>query len=180
MAHDPRHDAVYAFLANQRDQLIRLEAQLRQLARPHDVAWAVADFAGRVLMLDDCVVYLTQPDGQSLLQYAAYGPKRIAERIFENRIRLPFGEGVVGSCAQLGVAQRIDDTRADSRYVVDDLERLSEIAVPILDGAHVLGVIDSEHADAAFYRREHVAALSALAETAAKRLRVLFATSDPP
>jgi len=180
MAHDPRHDAVFAFLANQRDQLIRLEAQLKTLTRPHDVAWAVADFAGRVLMLDDCIVYLTQPDGASLLQYAAYGPKRIAERIFENRIRLPFGEGVVGSCAQLAQPQKIDDTRADARYVVDDLARLSEIAVPILDGTRVLGVIDSEHADAGFYRREHVAALTALAETAAKRLKVLLATPDPP
>ena len=175
MAHDPRHDAVFAFVANQRDQLIRLDAQLKPLTKPHDVAWAIADFAGRVLMLEDCIVYLTQPDGESLLQYAAYGPKRIAERIFENRIRLPFGEGVVGSCARLAQPQKIDDTRADARYVVDDLERLSEIAVPILDGATVLGVIDSEHPDAGFYRREHVAALTALAEAAAKRLKHLLA-----
>ena len=174
MAHDPRHDAVLAFVANQRDQLIRLDAQLRQLGKPHDVAWAIADFAGRVLMLDDCVVYLTQPDGESLLQYAAYGPKRIAERIFENRIRLPFGQGVVGSCAQLGVAQRIDDTRADARYVVDDSERLSEIAVPILDGQRVLGVIDSEHAEADFFTADHVAALGALADSAGKRLAALL------
>ena len=175
MAHDPRHDAVFAFVANQRDQLIRLDAQLRRVGKPHDVAWAIADFAGRVLMLDDCVVYLTQPDGESLLQYAAYGPKRIAERIFENRIRLPFGQGVVGSCAQLGAAQRIDDTRADGRYVVDDLERLSEIAVPIIDGPRVLGVIDSEHSDAGFFRKEHVTALTALADAAAKRLVHLLA-----
>ena len=177
--HDPRHEAVHAFLANERDQLIRLEAQLRKITTPHDLAWAVADFAGRVLALDDCIVYLTQPDGAHLLQYAAYGPKRIAERIFENRIELPFGHGVVGACARTAQAQLIADTRSDPRYVVDDVARLSEVAVPFLSQGRVLGVIDSEHPEAGYFTTHHLAALRALASHAARRLRTLIGSDAP-
>lgn len=176
MAHDPRHEPLRAFLATQRDQLIRLDALLKKATTPHELAWVLADFAGRVLALDDCVVYLAQPDGAHLLQYAAYGTKQVAERIFENRIALPFGHGIVGACARMAQAQLIADTLEDPRYVVDDVARRAELAVPILDRGHVLGVIDSEHPEPGFYTQAHVEALRAVAAQAAKRLRVLDAT----
>src|SRR5258706_7409260 len=113
MSRDPRHDAVHAFLASRDDQLVRLGAQLRAAIDPHELAWILADFAGRVLMLDDCIVYLIEPDGSALRQYAAYGAKRKVERIFENPIRLAIGEGVVGCAALIGAAQVVPDTRLD-------------------------------------------------------------------
>jgi putative methionine-R-sulfoxide reductase with GAF domain len=166
-SRDPRHDAVYAFLAAREDQLTRLSAQMRAAPDLHELAWLLADFAGRVLILDDCIVYFAEPSGGSLRQYAAYGAKRKAERIFENPIRLALGEGVVGCAASLGAPQVVLDTRLDPRYVVDDASRLSELAVPIEHQGRVYGVIDSEHSEPDFYRSQHVHALKLIADAAA-------------
>lgn len=163
-------EPVEAFLRTEADQLRRLDGQLRVAAAPVDVAWTIAEFAGRVLMLEDCVVYLTDADGAHLTQYAAFGPKQRTQRIFENRIRLPFGRGIVGATAQLGAPQLVADTRLDRRYVVDDAPRLSELAVPMLHGEAVLGVIDSEATPADAFCSGHVHALLAIAGRAAVRL----------
>jgi putative methionine-R-sulfoxide reductase with GAF domain len=166
-SRDPRHDAVYAFLAAREDQLTRLSAQMRSAPDLHELAWLLADFAGRVLILDDCIVYFAEPSGGSLRQYAAYGAKRKAERIFENPIRLALGEGVVGCAASLGAPQIVLDTRLDPRYVVDDASRLSELAVPIEHQGRVYGAIDSEHSEPDFFRSQHVHALKLIADAAA-------------
>lgn len=166
-SRDPRHDAVHAFLAAREDQLTRLGAQVQAAADLHELAWLLADFAGRVLMLDDCVVYFVEPSGGSLRQYAAHGAKRKAERIFENPIRLAVGEGVVGCVAALGAPQVLPDTRLDPRYVLDDALRRSELAVPIVHQLRVLGVIDTEHPEPDFYRSQHLQALKLIADAAA-------------
>ena len=173
-SRDPRHDAVHAFLAAREDQLTRLGAQLRGAGDLHELAWLLADFAGRVLMLDDCVVYFAEPSGGSLRQYAAYGAKRKAERIFENPIRLAFGEGVVGCAAALAAPQFVPDTRLDPRYVVDDATRLSELAVPLEHQGRVYGVIDSEHAEPDYYRSQHLEALKLIADAAAPTVAALI------
>ena len=96
------------------------------------------------------MVYL--PDGpDSLVQQAAWGPKRAAEQVLESRIRLAVGRGVVGDCARQRTAQRVDDTRRDTRYVADDQVNLSELAVPLLHQDRLLGVLDSEHPAPGFY-----------------------------
>ena len=173
-SRDPRHDAVHAFLAAREDQLTRLSAQVQAASDLHELAWLLADFAGRVLMLDDCVVYFAEPSGGSLRQYAAYGAKRKAERIFENPIRLAVGEGVVGCAASLGAPQLVPDTRLDPRYVVDDASRLSELAVPFAYQGRVYGVLDSEHAEPDYYRSQHVHALKLIADAAGPALSALL------
>lgn len=132
----------------------------------------MCDFVGHELGLVDCLIYLVDPncaDG-SLLQYAAWGPKRVAERVVEARIRLRLGQGVVGNCALTRAPQVVPDTRLDPRYVVDHAHYLSELAVPINDDTRLLGVIDSEHPHTDAYRSAHIRALLAIAECARERL----------
>lgn len=168
-----RPEPLLAFERAQASLLERLDALLADASTPNDVAWTLADFAGRSLELEDCIVYLVDPGGSTLSQRAAWGAKRVTERIFEHPIRLALGAGVVGTCAQLAKSQTVGDTRVDPRYVVDDGTRLSEVAVPIRDTDTVHGVIDSEHRDANYYRPEHVRALQAIADRGAARLRQL-------
>lgn len=166
-------DHVRAFLDLSDQRLRHLDEMLAVARSPIDVAWTICDFAGRELGLDDCVVYLTDADEQAVSQFAAWGAKRVAERIIENRIRLRLGEGIVGTCALTGAPQMVADTRLDRRYVLDDDIRLSELAVPMLEGRHVRGVIDTEHHEADFYWSGHVRALLAVAERAVARLAAL-------
>ncbi len=164
------NERIQAFLNRSNEMLIRFDEQLLATKTSTDIAWVICDYLGNTLALDDCVVYLTDASEVALLQAAAWGPKRIAERIVENRIRLRFGEGVVGNCALSGAPQLIADSRLDPRYLIDDDMRLSELAVPIRFEQRVLGVIDTEHPEPDYYRSNHIRALSAIAQRAALKL----------
>ncbi|WP_149196549.1 GAF domain-containing protein [Luteimonas suaedae] len=173
-------NAVATFLAQADRRMARLVDLLDRADLPVEVAWTLCEFAGKELELMDCVVYLLDRDGSTLLQQAAWGPKRAADRVLESRIRLNLGQGIVGRCAQLQLPQRTADARRDCRYVVDDQFNLSELAVPIcIDGA-LFGVLDSEHPDAGYYHLAHEHALYAIAERGAIRLRALAQSQDPP
>lgn len=162
-------DATQTFLDRADQRLALLDERLSQAASAREVAWTVCEFAGRELDLADCVLYL--PDGTgSLLQQAAWGPKRAAEQVLESRIRLAVGRGVVGDCARQRATQRVADTRQDARYVADDQINLSELAVPLLHGDRVMGVLDSEHPDPDYYAPRHEQALQAIADHAVARL----------
>lgn len=163
------------FLARATHLLTPLRARLLVAASPIDVAWELCEFTGRELDLVDCLIYLVDPDCQdgTLLQYAAWGPKRVAERVVEARIRLRLGQGVVGNCALTHAPQLIADTRLDPRYLIDHDHYHSELAVPIVHGDRLLGVIDTEHPDTDAYRAAHVRALLAIAGCAAERLSAL-------
>lgn len=167
------NERIQAFLSRSDDMLARFSTQLQRVDSPLDVAWTICDFLGNTLSLEDCVVYLTDASGVALVQSAAWGPKRIAERIFENRIRLRFGQGVVGTCAISGAPQLVADSRLDPRYVLDDAMRLSELAVPIRADNEIFGVIDTEHPEPDYYRSNHIRALLQIADVAAKRLLMM-------
>ena len=81
--------------------------------------------------------------------------------------RIPLGRGICGAAATAKATIVVDDVHADPRYLACSLETQSEIVVPIMRGAAVLGEIDIDsNTAAAFGQRdqqmlEHVAALLA-------------------
>lgn len=165
-------DAAALFLARSKVRLASLAAALAEAATPCALAWTLCEFAGRELTLVDVVVYLRDGD-RALVQQAAWGPKRAAEHVLESRIRLAIGQGVVGSCAKLLKPQRVADTRRDPRYVVDDQTNLSELAVPIVRGGVLYGVLDSEHPQAGYFDERHERVMLMFADCAAARLWAL-------
>ena len=66
--------------------------------------------------------------------------------------RIPLGRGICGAAATEKATIIVDDVHADARYLACSIETRSEIVVPILDGARVLGEIDI---DSDQVRREH-------------------------
>lgn len=170
----PDPTRVDRFLAVPHVALSVLRSALTATRTPRDAAWALAEQAGIALGLLDCVVYLLEGDGKSLLQHAAWGHKQVAPRIFEHPIRLSLDQGIVGACAKSRAPLCVPDTLLDPRYVVDDAQRRSELAVPIIARGRLLGVLDSEHPEADAYRSAHVRGLLLLAECAAERLAALL------
>lgn len=136
-----------------------------------DVLQTLANCAGTVLDWNDCVIYLVDEPGE-LIQRAAYGPKSPDGVHIADPIRLSFGMGIVGAAAELGESQRVADTRLDERYVLDDEERLSELAVPIICDGEVVGVIDSEHADVGFFTADDQKLMEKVSRVAAQRVKV--------
>lgn len=135
-----------------------------------DVLWQIVDNCVKYLGLVDCVIYLYQEAHDALIQSAALENKTISFHEIGNPIKLQLGQGIVGNVALTKKAEIIPDTSKDSRYIVDDAMRLSEIAVPIVLGERLIGVIDSEHPERNFYTSRHLEILSTIASLCAFKI----------
>lgn len=128
-----------------------------------EIVWLVAKSVIAKLGFLDCVVYLFDSSGKHLIQKAAHGTKNPAKYEILNPIIIKLGEGIVGTVARTGVPELIHNTSQDSRYIVDDSSRLSEITVPIIYENKVLGVIDSEHPEANAFTQNDLTILMTIA-----------------
>ena len=150
--------------------LHKFALDLLQRSTLDEIFWLIADQVIAQIGFEDCVIYLLDSDEGVLVQKAAHGPKNPMGRIIANPIKIPLGEGIVGSVAKNGVAERIVDTRLEERYLVDDDFRLSELAVPILLDGKCIGVIDSEHSEVGFYTQQHEDLLTTIASMVATKI----------
>lgn len=138
-----------------------------------EIYWDIAKNCIHQLGLEDCVIYQADSEKKILNQVAAYGNKNPFGRNIFNEITIPFGKGIVGNVAETGNAEIITDTRADKRYIQDDAMRLSELAVPIIVNAKVIGVIDSEHSEVNFFKKEHLQVFQVLATLCSQKIQTL-------
>ncbi len=128
-----------------------------------DVLWDIVSNCINKLEFEDCVIYLLDERRNVLVQKAAYGDKSLDGEAIKDPIEIPIGQGIVGSVAETGNPELILDTRTDPRYIIDDQERRSELAVPIFSEGQLIGVIDSEHSRENFYDDFHLETLQDLA-----------------
>lgn len=135
-----------------------------------DVVWTVAKNAIAQLGYEDCVIYLKDENSDYLIQRAAHGPKNPIALDILNPIKIKIGEGIVGYVAKTQKGEIVSDTRLDSRYILDDNMRLSEIAVPIVFENQTIGVIDSEHPNKDFYPKEDLDILVTIASMTATKI----------
>ncbi len=148
---------------------------LLELKVEDDVLWDVVSRCVGRLGFPDCVVYVVDRGRGLLVQRAAWGPKAPVGRAIVNPLEIPLGHGIVGSVAVSGKPEIVSDTRTDARYILDDALRLSEITVPIMVDGVVMGVIDAEHPDAAFFNENHLEILAAIASLLANQLTRVWA-----
>jgi len=85
--------------------------------------------------------------------------------------RIPLGRGICGAAATEKATIIVDDVHADARYLACSIETRSEIVVPILDGARVLGEIDIDSDQHAAFGPGDRTLLEQVAATLAERLR---------
>lgn len=140
-----------------------------------DIFWDIAKNCISQLGLEDCVIYRYDSATKMLVQKAAYGPKNPDRHEILNPILIPIGQGITGTCAQTRRPIIVGDTRKDPRYIVDDEVRLSELAVPILSDQELIGVIDSEHRIAHFFRQDHLVMLMRIAQICAAKIHAFNA-----
>jgi PAS domain S-box-containing protein len=134
-----------------------------------EILWDIAHNCISELGLEDAVVYLVSEDGSSLVQKAAYGSKDATDNVIKNPLVIPMGKGIVGVAAETGAPVIVQDVSKDDRYILDDMQRASELAVPILYENKVIGVIDSEHSQVNFFQEHHLQILEAIASLAANK-----------
>ena len=142
-------------------------AMLNQ-AELDDLLWSIAQGVGEIMGFDDCVVYLRNND--KLVQMAAFGIKNPKDREIFERIEIEVGQGIVGTVAETGKAEIVSDTRVDKRYINDQYQGLSEIAVPVIYEGKTIAVIDSESEKTNDYSEFEQSLLQVIANIASPRI----------
>ena len=131
-----------------------------------EIAGSIADYLGTI----DCVIYVLDDKKKSLEQIAAYGKKINSNNEIVNKIEIPLGKGIVGGVAESGVAEIINDTSKDDRYIIDDEQRFSEVTVPIIYDRKVIGVIDAEHFQKNYFDNKQLETLQNIASLVSLQL----------
>ncbi|MEQ9442920.1 MAG: response regulator [Cyclobacteriaceae bacterium] len=135
-----------------------------------EILWDMAKNCIARLGLVDCVIYLIDESRGVLVQKAAYGTKNPKDFDIKAPLEIPIGQGIVGSVVLTGQPDLVNDTSQDARYIVDEEERLSELAVPIKHQDKVIGVLDSEHPEKNFYTQYHQDALKTIVAICASKI----------
>jgi GAF domain-containing protein len=84
--------------------------------------------------------------------------------------RIPLNKGICGAAASHKATIVVDDVDADPRYLACSLETRSEIVVPILRGANVLGEIDIDSDKKAAFGPADRELLESVAEVLSRKL----------
>ncbi len=153
------------------DIVIYFSKSLLGKENEEEILWDLAKNCIAKLGFVDCVVYLIDHDNKLLIQKAAYGPKNPKDHNLYNPVEIGVGQGITGAVALSGQAEIIPNTAVDSRYIVDDHQRLSEICVPIAHEDIIYGVIDCEHPEKGFFTEHHLKTLSVIASICAIKIK---------
>lgn len=136
-----------------------------------EVLWDVAkNLIGKMNYMD-CMIYLWNSDKTKMIQKASYGPKGTPKAIICNQFDVSPGQGVVGYVMETKEPLLIPDTRLDDRYRVDDINRLSELCVPIIHNNELIGIFDSEHPDADYFKERDIQILTTIATLVGNKLK---------
>jgi sigma-B regulation protein RsbU (phosphoserine phosphatase) len=125
------------------DQLLRKIAELTQRIVPYQI------FA--IFLVDD-----TRND--LYYRFAIGHTKEMVQTL-----RIPFGEGLIGTAAAERKPVVVDDVLDDPRYIVAVEAARSELAVPLISKNRVVGVLDIESPEVGYFRDEQVRLLNLLA-----------------
>jgi len=153
--------------------LIEFSASILAKSDEIEIAWDVSRNCISKLGFDDCVIYYVNDERTHLIQKAAYGPKNPKNYEIHQPLDIELGTGISGNVVLSGVGEIISDTSEDGRYIEDEDNRLSEIAIPIKIGATVIGVIDCEHHERDYFTSQHFKVLSAIASIVAIKINGL-------
>ncbi len=149
----------------------KLAVQLNEFTEPQEIFAFVAHQVAAGLGFEDCAIFLADSQQQSLTRVAAVGSRDLPAN--EGIAHLHFGEGIVGQCAAKCVPILVADTRQSADYLLDVTERLSELAVPVMDQDELLAIIDCEQSEAHFFNDNHRQILLHIASILSSRLRKL-------
>lgn len=128
------------------------------------ILWYICQECVPYLNIEECVFYLYDEKKNKLVQVAAFGNKSDLDQLkVIDPIELNPGQGIVGKCFQSGQFICLGDTTKSDDYIVDDLSRNSELAVPIISQDKVIGVFDSEHSQVDFFKEIHLQSFQIIA-----------------
>jgi GAF domain-containing protein/anti-sigma regulatory factor (Ser/Thr protein kinase) len=144
--------------------LYKVSNQLMRTLNLDQVLERVLDILQKFFGYLNCAILLVDEEAGELEVKAARGyPRDIV-----GKVRLKIGqEGIVGWAAAHKTALNVPDVTQDSRYVEGMEETRSEMAVPMIAGDKVIGVLDVQRSEVNAFNGDDLRALSSVAAQAA-------------
>jgi len=139
-------------------------------SKQEEVLWDIVKNCSEKLNLEDCVIYLLNEKRDTLIQKSVYGNKNKGNQKILNSIEIPLGKGIVGAAAKKRKPELVNNSTKDKRYILDDAQRMSELAVPIIYENQLQGVLDSEHSQKDFFQERHLFLFQLIAKLTATKL----------
>jgi adenylate cyclase len=144
--------------------LHRVSTRLMRTLNLDQLLESILEVLQRTFGYLNCALLLVDEDTEELYIKAARGyPPGI---LATGRIKIGH-EGVASSVAANKVALNVPDVTRDPRYVQWVKETRSEMAVPMLAGDKVIGVLDAQSPDVSAFNEEDLRVLSSVAAQAA-------------
>jgi sigma-B regulation protein RsbU (phosphoserine phosphatase) len=119
----------------------------------------IAELTNRVIPYQIFAIFLVDDAKQDL--YYRFGIGH--EQKVVQRMHLNFGEGLIGTAAKEQRTVVVDDVRMDPRYIEVVKSARSELAVPLMVKNRVVGVLDIESPEIAYFQEDQVRFLTLLA-----------------
>ncbi len=150
----------------------------RRLERTNRTLSTFAEIAGELASILDLDTLLSRMSSliRRVVQYDAFSIFLLDEerQILRHRFSirhdqrvdiqsLSLDQGITGAAARSREPVRVDDTQEDSRYIASHPGVRSEVAVPLVLRDRLIGVMDLESDNLAYFTDAHVRALSTLA-----------------
>lgn len=149
----PKTDATLLATLNEINHEITSILDLDQLLRK------IAELTQRVVPYQIFAIFLVDDTRRDLYYRFAIGHTK--EMV--QTLRIPFGEGLIGTAAAERKPVVVDDVRDDPRYIVAVESARSELALPLISKNRVVGVLDMESTEIGYFRDEQVRFLNLLA-----------------
>ncbi|MDH4138899.1 MAG: ATP-binding protein, partial [Anaerolineae bacterium] len=144
--------------------LYKVSSQLVRTLNLDQILEKVLDILQKFFGYLDCAILLVDEEAGELEVKAARG--YLQETV--GKVRLKIGqEGIVGWVVAHKTALNVPDVTEDSRYVEGMEETRSEMAVPMMAGDRVIGVLDVQRSEVNAFNDDDLRVLSSVAAQAA-------------
>ncbi len=119
----------------------------------------IAELTNRIIPYQIFAIFLVDETKHDL--YYRFGIGHEKEVV--QKLRIAFGEGLIGTSALEQRFVVVDDVRTDSRYIEVVKAARSELAIPLIAKNRVVGVLDIESPEIGYFRDQQVRFLNLLA-----------------
>jgi len=119
----------------------------------------IADLTNRIIPYQIFAIFLVDEAKRDL--YYRFGIGH--EQQIVQKLRIGFGEGLIGTSALEQRPVVVDDVRTDPRYIEVVKAARSELAIPLIVKNRVVGVLDIESPEVGYFRDQQVRFLNLLA-----------------
>ncbi len=153
--------------------LLSFATELITVPDETELAWYVVREVVGKLGFVDCVIYLLDPEHNSLKQVAALGSKNPRDNEITHPLKIPVGKGITGHVAEKQQAIIIGDLSLYNNYIPDIEAAQSEICVPLIFENSLFGVIDCEDGRLDHFDRSHLQILESVAALTSAKLALI-------